>query len=36
MVKNLWFVMFVIVFVVETIQIFCDGFILFIYFSVGT
>ncbi len=32
MVKSWWFVMFVIVFVVETINIFCDGFILFIIF----
>ncbi len=32
MVKSWWFVMFVIVFVVETITIFCDGFIFFIYF----
>ncbi len=32
MVKSWWFVMFVIVFVVETIKIFCDGFILFIHF----
>ncbi len=34
MVKSWWFVMTVIVFVVETINIFCDDFILFfIFFS---
>ncbi len=32
MVKSWWFVMFVMVFVVETIKI-CDGFILFNFFS---
>ncbi len=30
MVKSWWFVIFVMVFVVETIKMFCDGFILII------
>ncbi len=33
MVKSWWFVVFVMVCVVETIKIFCDGFILFYCFQ---
>ncbi len=35
MVKSWWFVMFVMVYVVETIKFFCDGFIV-VFFSVGS